>query len=49
MGAIKSDSYQLTLASNLQNVEGEQLGAYQTKFTDLNDLSTAIDYYFSNA
>ncbi len=49
IGTIKSDVYQLTLASNLQNVEGETLGAYQTKFTALTDLSTSIDLNFSNA
>jgi large repetitive protein len=49
IGAIKSDVYQLTLASNLQNLEGEILGEYQTKFTALNDLSTSIDLNFSNA
>jgi hypothetical protein len=49
IGAIKSDVYQLTLASNLQNIEGETLGEYQTKFTALTDLSTSIDLNFSNA
>ena len=49
IGAIKSDIYQLTLASNLQNIEGETLGEYQTKFTALSDLSTSIDLNFSNA